>query len=1037
MRHLTRIISVAAVWGAFGAHGGDREISFNRDIRPIFSDTCFACHGFDAKTRKADLRMDTPEGATMVRTNGLPAITPGDPAKSEAWLRLVSTDPKKQMPPPEFHKTLSDEQKATIRKWIEQGAKYQKHWAFEPPVKATPPDVDVPARTPLDRFIAARLKKEGLAWAPEAPPEVLIRRVAFTLTGLPPTPAEVEAYRSDTSPDAYEKMVDRYLASPRYGEEMARHWLDVVRYADTHGFHFDNEREMWAYRDWVIKAFNLNQRYDAFTVDQLAGDLVPSPTRDQLIATGMNRCNETTNEGGVIPEEFLYRYAVDRATTTAGAWLGLTVGCSTCHDHKFDPLSMKDFYSFYAFFNSGAEPIMDGNAMKVQPMVSVASADDEKKLAELDAQAKARQKELEDKAATVAYTDPATIVPKPPASDSEDVWLEDSFPEGAKLASNDGRSAEFVTSDAGGQVLSGRRSLKRSGAGLGQDFYNSGAEPLEIPQNGRIFANVFLDPKNPPKAIMLQFHKDAWNRRAIWGDYAAIPYGKDNTTEKVQMGALPEAGKWVRIEVPVAKLDLKPGDKIEGFAITQSDGTAYWDKIGAAGRSDPSTDPRRSLLAWRKSVKGKAARPLPDDIENIVKGGAEARLSDADQQRMRGYYLANICVDTKHLFGELGGQVEDLKKRRADLERDLPGTYIYNEMARPREAFVMIRGQYDNKGEPVQPGTFAVLPPLQIAGTNGRASRLDLARWLVAPEHPLTARVTVNRFWQQFFGIGLVKTSGDFGSQGEMPVNPELLDWLAVTFRESGWDVKALARLLLTSTAFRQSSRVTPELARRDPENRLLARGPRFRLDAEQIRDNALYVSGLLDLTMGGRGVKPYQPPNIWEPVGYISSNTRNYKQDTGSALYRRSIYCFLKRTAPPPFMANFDAPSREQYCTRRGRSNTPLQALHTMNDVQHFEAARVFAERMLAEGGATPEDRIAYAYRAILARAPDAEEVAIVKAQLASHEAEFAQDVEAAKRATTAGESKPKPGNEPVQLAAYTLVANMILNLDETLNRN
>jgi hypothetical protein len=1024
-----------AAAGPRAAAGAD-DLAFNRDIRPIFSDTCFFCHGFDAKKRKGDLRLDSFEGATAVRTNGLQAIAPGDLAKSEAWQRIVSKDPAKLMPPPDSHKTLTPAQIETIRQWIVQGAKYQKHWAFEAPVKVDPPQVGTPVLAPVDAFLAARLKKEGLSFSPEAPPETLIRRVSFALTGLPPAPAETAAYLADKSPEAYSHMVERYLASPRYGEEMARHWLDKARYGDTHGLHLDNERQTWAYRDWVIRAFNANEPFDQFTVEQLAGDLLPNATKEQIAATGFNRCNVTTSEGGAINEEFTFRYAVDRASTMAETWMGLTVGCAVCHDHKFDPISSKEFYSLYAFYNSNADPAMDGNALLTQPVIKISSPEQDQKLKELEALVAERQKLVDERAAAIAYTDPATVNPKPPVSDTEDVWMEDEFPKGAQVFAN-GDATLFVTAEQGAPVLSGKRALKRTSTVLAQDYYNTGAEPLEIPQGGRLFAHAYLDPANPPKAIMVQYHAGAWNRRAIWGDYETIPYGAPNTVEKVNMGALPETGKWVRLEIPIEKLNLKEGDVLQGFAMTQYGGTVYWDKLGAAGRSDPASDMRRSLLAWRTANREKAVKPLPADIAALLKGGPEKTLTPEEEKKLRAYYFQNVCLETKGQFGSSSAELVEVQKQRAEIEKAIPSTFVYNDLPKPRDSFVMIRGQYDKPGEKVTPGTPAVLPPLKLADTNAVPSRLDLATWLVSPDHPLTARVIVNQFWQQMFGVGLVKTSADFGSQGEMPVHPELLDWLAVTFRETHWDVKGLVRMMVNSAAFRQSARVSPELHARDPENRLLARGPRFRLDAEQIRDNVLFVSGLMDFTMGGAGVKPYQPPNIWEPVGFVGSNTRSYKQDAGPALYRRSIYTFLKRTAPPPFMANFDGPNREQFCLRRERSNTPLQALQLMNDVQHVEAARVFAERMIGEGGATAAERVTFAYRTILARPPDPQELAIVLTELDEQQKLFQQDEAGAKKFIALGEAKAGTNMPPAQLAAYAMVASTILNLDETVNRN
>nr|MCU0876067.1 DUF1553 domain-containing protein [Pirellulaceae bacterium] len=463
----------------------------------------------------------------------------------------------------------------------------------------------------------------------------------------------------------------------------------------------------------------------------------------------------------------------------------------------------------------------------------------------------------------------------------------------------------------------------------------------------------------------------------------------------------------------------------------------FWDQVGVAGRSDPAADPRRSLLAWWKQQTGKDTPGVPAELNQVLKAGPDKKPSAELEKKLRDYYLQNVCLDTKPQLESPAKELAALKQQRDEFDKSIPSTFIFRDQGQPRESFVMLRGSYNTPGDKVEPDVPAVLPPLKKDDPNRRANRLDLARWLVSPEHPLTARVTVNRFWQQLFGVGLVKTSYDFGSQGELPSHPELLDWLAASFREGGWDVKQLLRQMVTSATFRQTSRVTPELLQRDPENRLYARGPRFRLDGEQLRDNALFVSGLVNLQMGGRGVNPYQPPNIWEPVGFVGSNTANYRQDTGPALYRRSVYVFFKRTAPPPFMVNFDAPNREAFCTRRDRSNTPLQALQLMNDVQHFEAARALAERLLSEGGVTPQDRIAYGYRLVLARRPAPEETAIVQALLDKELARYQQAPEAAAEAIRTGESPPRAGLPEPELAAYTLVANLLLNVDETVTRN
>jgi Protein of unknown function (DUF1553)/Protein of unknown function (DUF1549)/Planctomycete cytochrome C len=1020
------------------AHAAE-PLSFNRDIRPILSDKCFACHGFDSKKREANLRLDTPEGA-YAEHEGVKAVVPKDLNASALWKRINSTDEAEIMPPPESHKKLSDAEKQTLKLWIEQGAPYQKHWAFEAPVAVPFPELPDLAKeaNPIDRWIIARLRSQGLKPSPMADKETLIRRVAFATTGLPPTVAEVDAFLADTSAEAYENMVDRYLASPHYGEEMARHWLDVARYADTHGLHLDNERQMWAYRDWVVNAFNRNLPFDQFTREQLAGDLLPNPTMEQLIATGFNRCNVTTSEGGSINAEYIFRYAVDRASTTAETWLGLTAGCAVCHDHKFDPITQKEFYSMYAFFNSAADPAMDGNALLTQPVLKMETPEVKTELAKINGQITEKQKLLDEAAtnATQEYVDPATLVPKPAVAENETIWLDDDFPANAQVHSGPGQPTLFITAEQG-PVHSGKRALKRQDAGLSQDYYEGGATPLEIPSQATLIAHVYLDAKNPPKSIMLQYHKGGWKHRAVWGDYDVIPWGAANTHERVNMGALPAVGQWVKLEIPADKVGLNGGDKITGLACTQFGGIVYWDKVGIVGRSDPASDPARSFRAWWKLATGKDTPGIAPDLNEIAKRGPEKESKPEEEKRLLAYYVQSVCGETKPRFTSFVEELNKLKQSREAVDKSIPSTFVYKDLPQPRESFVMMRGAYDKPGDKVEPSVPEIFPRMKLADEKARPSRLDLANWLVAPEHPLTARVTVNRFWQQLFGTGLVKTSYDFGSQGEMPSHPELLDHLAITFQKEGWNMKQFMRLLLNSATFKQSSRVTAELVARDPENRLYARGPRFRLDAEQIRDNALFVSGLAKLEMGGKGVKPYQPGNIWEPVGFAGSNTRFYKQDEGNALYRRSIYVFLKRTAPPPFMANFDAPNREQFCTKRERSNTPLQALQLMNDVQHVEAARAFAERILKEGGATPAQRIQYAYRNLLSRLPEAEEVALLEAQLKAHLERYQKDEAAAKKLISLGQSKPSGVANPAETAAYTLLANTLFNLDETVNRN
>jgi hypothetical protein len=1004
------------------------HVDFNREVRPILSDHCFSCHGFDAKKRKADLRLDTAEGAYAVK-DGVQAVKPGNPDQSALIQRILSTDPDEVMPPPESHKKLTPAHIATLRRWIAEGAVYRKHWSFEAPVKPPVPAAG-PGIAPVDAFLRTELLRNGLRPNPEASREQLLRRVTLDLTGLPPTPAEIDAFLKDTSGEAYGRVVDRLLSSVRYGEHMARYWLDAARYGDTHGMHLDNERSMWPYRDWVVKAFNDNLPFDQFTTWQLAGDLLPNATLEQRVASGFNRCNVTTGEGGSIGEEWLFRYAVDRTETTMAVWMGLTAGCAVCHDHKFDPITAKDFYSMYSFFYSAADPAMDGNILLTPPVLSLASPEQEKRLKELDKGIDGAQKAILEAIAKLDYTDPATQNPPPPPISGESVWFEDAFPAGARVESS-GSPTTFVSADQG-PVQSGQRALKRKARGVEQDFYVKGPA-FTIPPGGMLSVWCQIDPEDQPKAIMLQFHVGGWNHRAVWGEEGAIPFGRVRTPERVTMGKLPEAGSWVRLEFPAEKLGLKPGMKVDGFAFTQFDGTVYWDRLAIKHNVHPEKDPQWSWEAWKKKNQGTKVNELPNDLQNIVRGKKPETWDAKEAGRLKAWWLENEYQGARELVEGPRAEKLALEARKKDLVNTIPSTLVMADLPKPRQAHIMERGQYDKPKEPVSRSTPEVFPPLP---KKEEYNRLDLSAWLVSPENPLTARVSVNRFWQQFFGVGLVKTTNDFGSQGEPPSHPELLDWLAVTFREEGWDIKRLVRMLVTSAAYRQSAAATPELLAKDPENRLLARGPRFRLDAEVLRDSALFVSGLLNPKVGGKGVRTYQPDNIWEPVGFSGSNTARYIRDNGDALYRRSLYTFWKRTAPPPSMTTFDAPARESFCLRRERSNTPLQALVLLNDIQHVEAARNFAQRILKEGGQSDSERLAFAWRFTIGRTPSDSEAALVLATLEKQRARYQTATEDAAKLVSFGESKPAADLPAPELAAWTLTANLLLNLDEALNK-
>ncbi len=1011
------------------------KIDYNRDIRPILSDTCYTCHGPDEKERKAKLRLDTKEGLFSLHEDITPVV-PGKLDASESWLRINSTDEEEIMPPPKSHRKLTEVQISLIKRWIEQGAPYKEHWSLRPLTKPEPPQIGNAwwPRNPIDQFVAAQLEQRHLGPSPEAAKEILLRRVTFDLTGLPPTPAEADAFLADTSPEAYQHVVDRLLASPQYGEHMARYWLDVARYGDTHGLHLDNERSMWPYRDWVVRAFNENLHFNDFTVWQLAGDLLPDATREQKIASGFNRCNVTSSEGGSIDAELLFRYAVDRTETTAVVFMGLTAGCAVCHDHKFDPLSTKEFYSMYSFFNSAADPAMDGNRIDTPPIMRLTTPEEEKEIRDQEQKAKDADRRIAEAYASVQYTDPATLDPLPPAKAIETVWFDDDFPAGAKVGAA-GAPLTWAAKSEDAPVQLGERSLKRTGEGIAQDYCEGVKQPFYVPSSGKIFAHVWLDPANPPKAVMLQWHSNGqWQHRANWGDPDLISFGKNGTPEKLQIGELPKTGEWVRLEVNVADLKLKPGTVFDGLAFTQYGGTVYWDDAGISYEENPAKDVRQSQLAWEEANQGKSPAEFPKEIQNIFRSVMPKDRKAADTEALRKYFLTAVCQQTRPIFEPMQKEKAEAEAKTKAVDEKSAKTFIMADLPQRREAHVMIRGQYDKPGEVVKPGTPAILPPLKPAGEV--ATRLDLAKWLVAPEHPLTARVSVNRFWQQFFGSGLVKTPGDFGAQGDPPSHPELLDWLAADFR-GDWDVKRLVKNIVTSATYCQDSRATPKLLEEDPENRFLARGPRYRLDGEEVRDNALFVSGLLDPTIGGKGVRTYQPERIWEPVGFVGSNTRDYVQDHGAALYRRSLYTFWKRTAPAPSMTTFDVPSREQYCTRRERSDTPLQALVTMNDVQFFEAARALGQRMMTEGGLTPAERIQYGFRLVTARRPLEPEREVLKGLYEKQLARYAAAPEDARQVITFGESKSNPALNPSELAAYTLVANTLLNMDEALNKN
>ncbi len=1033
-------------------------IQFNRDVRPILSNACFRCHGFDAKTREANLRLDMAEGAFAPRENGSAAIVPGKSADSLLLQRIESTDEDTVMPPPNSHRQLNADEKKLIRRWIDQGANYEKHWSFEP-IRNVELAQDLAGENPsqsIDRLLARALTAKKLSMQGPADPATLVRRLSFTLTGLPPAWEEIESFAANPTEQAYEQLVDRYLASPHYGEEMARHWLDVARYGDTHGLHLDNERQIWPYRDWVVTAFNQNLPFDQFTVEQIAGDLLPNPTTSQLVATGFNRCNVTTSEGGAIDDEFLFRYAVDRTSTTVQAWLGLTAGCAVCHDHKYDPLTTREFYSMYAFFYNNADPAMDGNINVTNPFLSVPTMDQQSRIDSARERVRATMEQL----LSIA-NDPASRIDSHSAAKpaetalipSTQFWLDDELPLGANQR-NTSRNEPAWTSVGEvefmgrglhapppfGTIPSGRRALRTEFADRYEFVISGGIVPRWIPDKGELRFWVLLDPYEAPDAIFVEVQTDGGSKR--WGWANSVEDASKVNVGPERLSPLPERNRWTELSLPLS--DLKVGSQVKELKLGLFGGVCWWDHVRCDGLEDPKSSPLNHVAAWAQTRKGIDTPMASPEVAKGLKEGPDSEAAKQNGEGIEAFFHTYVSQSSSPRLLKARSNWLAAKVELAIALDSVPGTMIFKDRDQARTASVMKRGQYDQKGDPVEPATPAVLPPIRLVATtadaNGqspRLNRLDLARWIVSDTNPLAPRVAVNRLWQQVFGVGIVKTSEDFGTQGSPPSHPELLEWMSYRFRNEGWNVKRFMKELVMTNSFRQSSIVSDLHLSIDPENRLLARGPRIRLDAEQIRDNVLAVSGLLNKTVGGAGFRGYQPPNIWEPVGYGDSNTRYYIQDHGDELYRRSLYTFIKRTAPPPFMTNFDAPNREMICARRERSNTPLQALQLMNDIQHIEAARVLAEKLVVAAGPKSEDRVQFACRRILGRDPEPRERELILAAYRQFEANFASRPDDAERVAHVGEKSINRACSSQDVATCTLLCNLLFNLDETVTRN
>ncbi len=1029
---ISRLVALVLFGGvtASTAAPAERPVRFNRDVRPILSETCFHCHGPDEHSRKADLRLDTPDGA-IADLGGYQAIVPSDLKNSEGWQRIITDDPDDLMPPPDSHMVLTDEQKTLIKRWIEQGAEYEGHWAFQTPVKPKVPqaDVDGRAKNDIDHFILTRLAEENVQPSNEADPRTLIRRLSFDLTGLPPSVDDVRAFVADyekRGEPAWQDAITRLLASPHFGERMALPWMDQARYADTNGFSIDGGRHMWIWRDWVIQAYNNNLPFDQFLTEQLAGDLLPNATEAQRVASGFNRNHMITHEGGTIPEENLTNYTVDRVKTTSEVFLGLTMACAQCHDHKFDPISQKDYYRFYAFFNELGDQGNDGNAgINAGPSINAHSVIPDGELTELKAELAAAQKELST------------------TNSGFNEWLK------AERQRETTRGADFSIRPVEMLDVS---SPNRPGP---YDLREDGSVYLSEPSAGlNAFSHALRLPKGKPIAgIRVRFFPagegEAPKKLTPHTDGAP-----KLTTVLVSSGELPAKQVDIYRQLTLAQVTASSStEEHPPEGIIDERNLHWWQpaksdaEVHLTITFDQSVDPEKTPFLSIMLFFGQS-NALPshwkidafsgNDTDSIFDNSVAAALTKPDSQ-----WTADERQQVMAEYRYTADNLEPLRVRIANLEERLKvltephPTMVMNVAKKPRKTHILNRGQYDAPMEEVASNTPQALPPLP---KTEHADRLDLAQWLVQPSHPLTSRVAVNRIWTMFFGTGIVGSSADFGSQGEWPSHPELLDWLATEFVAKGWDQKALIRQLLSSATYRQDSSASAEQRETDPKNRLLGRGPRFRLPAEFIRDQALATSGLLVPRIGGPSVEPYQPAGLWKEVSHFGSSNATkqvFVQDHGEKLYRRSLYTIVKRTSPHPSMSAFDAPNREMCIMQRGVTNTPLQSLVTLNDPQFAEAARVFAAKLIRENPSSESrERLQIAFERITNRPAKDSELNALSSFFEDEIRRFNDDPEAAGKLVAVGESPIAEEINVSQHAAWTQVSALLFNLSETLTR-
>ena len=987
-----------------------KTIDFNRDIRPIFSENCYFCHGPDKNKRKGDLRLDTHDGLFSTHDKAVTVI-PGHPEQSELFKRIIETDPAERMPDPKSNKKLADRQIALIREWIKQGAPWEGFWAYLKPKRAEVPAIDDArfVRNPIDNFILAGLKDAGLHHAPEADRVTLIRRLSFDLTGLPPSESEVRKFADDNSPDAYERLVTRLISSPHYGERMAMYWLDMVRFADSIGYHSDNPMNVWPYRDYVIEAFNRDKPFHQFTREQLAGDLLPDANQGTRVASCYNRLIETTEEGGAQPKEYTIKYECDRVRNISTVWMAATMGCSQCHDHKFDPYTQKDFYGMAAFFADLKEAAV-GRREPGMPVLD-------------DAQS-SRLKTLDDRIADLEHK----LQVQTPELAAEQAQWEKQLQATAKVHWMVLNPSSAVSRK--GTVLA----IRPDGSILGSKFVSKDVFVVQATTDVSPITGIRLEalpdpslPANGPGAssngnfvlsgfkLSAQHGGDIKLARAA-ADYSQSTYpvsGLIQHDAKAGWAILPEVGKaHVAVFEPARPID---SDEANRLTVTLEFQSQFRDHELGRFRIAVTTDPAPA-----------EELAVPAKIRQIL--SLEPGQRSADQNHELEEYYRTVSPTLAPIRTELA----KVQKEKQEFLNDVPKCLV-SVSGPPRVVRLLHRGDWmDDSGEIQSPSVPRFLP--QPRWGSERLTRLDLANWLVSAENPLTARVFVNRLWKMFFGVGLSKTLDDLGSQGESPTNPELLDWLACEFMESGWDVKHMVRLIVTSGAYRQSSVATGEDNQIDPFDRLYAHQARFRLDAEMVRDNALSISGLLSPRIGGPSVKPYQPDGFWDPLNFPP---RKYEADHGESQYRRGLYTWWQRTFPHPSLTAFDAPSREEATCERLRSNIPQQALVLLNDPTYVEAARVLAARIMKEGGSSFPERLTWAYQAALNRAPRSEEVEILSDLYQKHLDEYSKDKDAAAKVVSMGEtSVPKDLDVP-ELAAWTSVSRVIINLSETITRS